>query len=121
MEPTLDLFAKWAVKHEGLFTFAHSPKHIALYQYFGFWPRFLTAIMSKPVSQPARATEFSRYSEVAKGQSEECLRACREMTCQDSQPIPRSGIFCQEGHVSFELMKAHFGKTSFTSGIQTHI
>ena len=40
-----------AVRHEGLFTFAHSPEHIALYQHFGFWPRFLTAIMSKPVSQ----------------------------------------------------------------------
>jgi hypothetical protein len=26
------------------------------------------------------ATEFSRYSEVANGQGEECLRACREMT-----------------------------------------
>jgi GNAT superfamily N-acetyltransferase len=78
--PTMDLFATWAVKHEGLFTFAHSPKHIALYQQFGFWPRFLTAIMSKPVNQAAPATEFSRYSEVAKGQREESLRACREMT-----------------------------------------
>jgi GNAT superfamily N-acetyltransferase len=28
--PTLDLIANWAVRHEGLFTFAHSPKHIAL-------------------------------------------------------------------------------------------
>jgi GNAT superfamily N-acetyltransferase len=78
--PTLDLFANWAVRHEGLFTFAHSPKHIALYQHFGFWPRFLTAVMSKPVSEAARVTEFSRYSEVAEGQREECLRACREMT-----------------------------------------
>ena len=78
--PTLDLIANWAVRHEGLFTFAHSPKHIALYQHFGFWPRFLTAVMSKPVSEAARVTEFSRYSEVAKGQGEECLRACREMT-----------------------------------------
>jgi GNAT superfamily N-acetyltransferase len=78
--PTLDLFAKWAVRHEALCTFAHSPKHIALYQHFGFWPRFLTAIMSKPVSQAARATESSRYSEVAEDQRGECLRACREMT-----------------------------------------
>jgi GNAT superfamily N-acetyltransferase len=78
--PTLDLFANWAVRHEGLFTFAHSPKHIALYQHFGFWPRFLTAIMSKPANQAAHATEFSRYSEVAEDRREECLRACREMT-----------------------------------------
>ena len=78
--PVLDLFANWAVRHAGLFTFAHSPKHIALYQHFGFWPRFLTAIMSKPVNHPARATEFSRYSEVAEDRREECLRVCREMT-----------------------------------------
>jgi GNAT superfamily N-acetyltransferase len=78
--PTLDRMAKWVVSHEGLFTFAHSPKHIALYQYFGFWPRFLTAIMSKPVSEPAASTGFSRYSEVANTRGEECLRACGQLT-----------------------------------------
>jgi GNAT superfamily N-acetyltransferase len=30
-----------------LFTFPHSQKHVGLYQRFGFWPRFLTAVMSK--------------------------------------------------------------------------
>jgi GNAT superfamily N-acetyltransferase len=80
MEPILDLFINWTVKHEALFTFAHSPKHIALYQRFGFWPRFLTAIMSKPVSGVRRVTEFSRFSEIPASQREDCLRACREMT-----------------------------------------
>jgi GNAT superfamily N-acetyltransferase len=78
--PTLDLIKNWTVRHEGLFTFAHSPKHIALYQHFGFWPRFLTAIMSKPVNDSARATEFSRYSQLAEGRHDECLRACRDLT-----------------------------------------
>jgi GNAT superfamily N-acetyltransferase len=78
--PTLDLIKNWAVRHEGLFTFAHSPKHIALYQHFGFWPRFLTAIMSKPVNDAGRVTEFSRYSQLAEGRHDECLRACRDMT-----------------------------------------
>jgi GNAT superfamily N-acetyltransferase len=78
--PTLDLMANWAVRHSGLYTFAHSPKHIALYQHFGFWPRFLTGVMSKPVSEAARVTEFSRYSEVAQGRGEECLRMCRDLT-----------------------------------------
>ncbi len=36
--------------------------------------------MSKPVSEAARVTEFSRYSEVANDQGEECLRACRDLT-----------------------------------------
>jgi hypothetical protein len=47
--PTMDLFSKWGTRHEGLFTFANSPKHIGLYQRFGFRPRYLTAVMSKPV------------------------------------------------------------------------
>jgi len=35
--------------HQGLFTFPESPKHHWLYHKFGFWPRFLTVIMSRPV------------------------------------------------------------------------
>jgi GNAT superfamily N-acetyltransferase len=49
MEPVLACFDQWQTKHAGLFTFAQSQKHIGLYQKFGFYPRFLTAIMSKPV------------------------------------------------------------------------
>ena len=36
-----------------LFTFAQSAKHVGLYQRFGFYPRFLTAVMSKPVAPEA--------------------------------------------------------------------
>ena len=49
LDATMDLFAAWGTQHTGLFTFAHSAKHVGLYQKFGFWPRFLTAIMSRPV------------------------------------------------------------------------
>ena len=49
--PVMDTFSRWGTKHAGLFTFAQSSKHVGLYQKFGFWPRFLTAIMSKPVAQ----------------------------------------------------------------------
>ena len=38
----------WGVRHAGLFTFAHSALHLALYQKFGFHARFLTAIMTAP-------------------------------------------------------------------------
>jgi GNAT superfamily N-acetyltransferase len=47
---TTEVLAGWGVTHQGLFTFAQSAKHHRLYQKFGFWPRFLTAIMSRPVS-----------------------------------------------------------------------
>src|SRR5215204_586289 len=68
LEPTMQLFSKWNTKHAGLFTFAQSPKHIHLYQKFDFWPRFLTAIMSKEVTRSgheASNLKWSRYSEEA--------------------------------------------------------
>src|SRR5258705_11262622 len=43
---TMEQFDTWETRHVGLFTFSHSPKHIALYQKYGFYARFLTAIMS---------------------------------------------------------------------------
>ena len=49
LDATMELFAAWGSSHVGLFTFAHSAKHVGLYQKYGFWPRFLTAIMSRPV------------------------------------------------------------------------
>src|SRR5690349_11123187 len=36
LEPTMELFDRWGTRHVGLFTFAHSAKHIGLYQRFGF-------------------------------------------------------------------------------------
>jgi GNAT superfamily N-acetyltransferase len=36
---TMPIFERWGVRHTGLFTFAQSPKHVALYQKFGYWPR----------------------------------------------------------------------------------
>lgn len=45
-----DQFEHWGTHHAGLCTFPHSTKHIWLYQKFGFYPRYLTAIMAAPVS-----------------------------------------------------------------------
>jgi GNAT superfamily N-acetyltransferase len=36
---TVDQFDAWETTHTGLFTFAQSAKHLALYQKFGFYPR----------------------------------------------------------------------------------
>ena len=54
MEPIIELFAKRNVRQAGLYTFAQSKKHVGLYQKFGFWPRFLTAILSRPVDERPR-------------------------------------------------------------------
>jgi ribosomal protein S18 acetylase RimI-like enzyme len=42
----IDLFERWRLQNAALFTFASSTKHMALYQNFGYWPRFLKALMS---------------------------------------------------------------------------
>jgi len=46
-------------RETGLFTFAHSAKRTGLYQKFGFWPRFLTAI---PQAAPANWTRLPQDS-----------------------------------------------------------
>lgn len=80
MEPVIELFASWGIRHAGLFTFSHSPKHVALYQKYGFWPRFLTAIMAKPISGGGSDVRWSRYSELPEAEQERRLDACRELT-----------------------------------------
>lgn len=80
MEPVMELFSKWGTRHAGLFTFAHSQKHVGLYQKFGFWPRFLTAIMSKPIEGRKSTALWSRFSEAPASEREEVLSACRELT-----------------------------------------
>ncbi len=53
----------WDPRPTGLYTYSGSPKHLALYQKFGFWPRALTAILSKAVRPVARGGEVSLYSQ----------------------------------------------------------
>ena len=55
LDETMGFFNRWGVTHAGLFTFGHSPKHVALYQRYGFHPRFLTSVLAKPVSSPGAA------------------------------------------------------------------
>jgi len=80
LEPTMDVFAEWGTKLTGLYTFAQSAKHVHLYQKFGFWPQFLTAIMTKPVDQTLAAAPWSGFSEVAEQGRADCLKACAELT-----------------------------------------
>jgi predicted N-acetyltransferase YhbS len=82
VEPAMERFAEWGIEHAGLFTWAHSPKHTSLYQKFGFWARFLTAIMSKSVVERLMVGEdeteslWSRFSGLSEGDREETLKAC---------------------------------------------
>jgi GNAT superfamily N-acetyltransferase len=79
MEPIMGLLSQGRIRLAGLFTFPHSPKHIGMYMKFGFWPRYLTAIMGKPV-EPARSSlPGSRYSGLSASEKTACLQACRNV------------------------------------------
>jgi GNAT superfamily N-acetyltransferase len=75
-----DQLDAWGVRHAGLFTFAQSAKHVGLYGKFGFYPRFLTAIMAAPAGAQALTSAFSRHSALPEGQRQEAEHACRELT-----------------------------------------
>lgn len=76
LDRTMEIFSEWGVRETGLFTFAHSAKHVGLYYKFGYWPWFLTAIMSKPVS--AHDTPVQKFSSMKN--QDEVLSACRQLT-----------------------------------------
>ncbi len=80
LEPTMDLFASWKTQHVGLLTFAESPKHVGLYQNFGFWPRYLIAALSAPVVPPERAVSYTKFSEVASHDRAGATGDVRELT-----------------------------------------
>jgi GNAT superfamily N-acetyltransferase len=80
MQATVALFDAWGTAHAGLFTFAHSPKHHGLYQKFGFWPRFLTPVMTKAPVAPRQSPQPIRYTALAPAERARALDACRELT-----------------------------------------
>jgi predicted N-acetyltransferase YhbS len=70
----------WGASHAGLFTFPQSAMHLALYQKFGFYARFLTAIMAAPAQSLGNAGPWSRYSELAATERDAAETSCRELT-----------------------------------------
>jgi GNAT superfamily N-acetyltransferase len=80
MQATVALFDRWGTAHAGLFTFAHSPKHHGLYQKFGFWPRFLTPVMTKAPIAPRRSPQPIRYTALPPAERIRAVDACRELT-----------------------------------------
>jgi GNAT superfamily N-acetyltransferase len=78
--PVLERLNALGARHLAFFTFAESTKHIALYQRFGFWPRFLTAIMTRAVDAHETVPESTRYSAIAGADQANWLDACRALT-----------------------------------------
>jgi GNAT superfamily N-acetyltransferase len=85
LEATMAVFDEWGVRHTGLFTFAASAKHVGLYQKFGYWPRYLTAVMTRtpeagssmqPAAQPVL------LSALGKAERERAIQGCAKITHQ---------------------------------------
>jgi GNAT superfamily N-acetyltransferase len=84
LDATLPVFENWSVTHRGLFTFGHSPKHIALYLRYGFWPGFLTPILEKPLTPQVSVPDSSLVtvlgSSLHGNQADAAIRECVELT-----------------------------------------
>jgi GNAT superfamily N-acetyltransferase len=90
LESTIATFDKWGIRHAGLFTFPQSPKHLGLYEKFGFWPRYLTAVMTRtpavdPASQPIL------LSALDKKEREAAIEACSQLTNKIDPGLDLSG------------------------------
>jgi GNAT superfamily N-acetyltransferase len=80
MEPVMDLFERWGVRHAGLFTFPESPKHVGLYNRFGFWPQQLTPVLATAISPPAGPVAYETFSAArGEGAGTAVLQKCREV------------------------------------------
>lgn len=80
LEATMKIFDTWSVKHSGLFTFGHSAKHVSLYQKFGYWPRYLTAILTRTPETTTAPSAPALLSGLSKKQREEAIEECRKLT-----------------------------------------
>jgi GNAT superfamily N-acetyltransferase len=83
LDHTMKIFELWGTKHIGLFTFAQSSKHVHLYQRYGFWPRYLTAIMSKEVGKLLgnESVDVIYYSKLNSDKhKQDLLQKCAQLT-----------------------------------------
>ena len=97
LEATVKAFDKQGLKRTGLFTFPHSTKHVGLYQKFGYWPGYLTALMrhepsaetegahsqvskSRPGAPKPTSPRVVHLTALAKREQAEAIAACTRLT-----------------------------------------
>jgi GNAT superfamily N-acetyltransferase len=105
---TMKIFDGWGVRHSGLFTFPHSAKHIGLYQKFGYWPRYLTAVMMRE-PDAAPATGPAPLSILKKAEREAAILACAKLTSKIDKGLDLTGEIRA-------LLKQHAGDVVMTPG-----
>ncbi|MDX2168337.1 MAG: GNAT family N-acetyltransferase [Deltaproteobacteria bacterium] len=80
LDATMERFAGWGITDSGIFTFADSAKHLGLYLRYGYYARFLTAVMSKPVAAPAELPAQSCLSALPAAAREARIAAAAALT-----------------------------------------
>lgn len=85
MRATVERFDRDGLTRTALFTFAHSARHVGLYRKFGYWPGYLTALMTySPQDQPARNGKTTAaptlLSLMNKPAREEAIAGCLRVT-----------------------------------------
>lgn len=90
MATAVEQLDKWAVTHAGLMTFPDSPKHIGLYQRFGFWPAALIAIVQRPVKPCDQAHTVLHYGQTG-ADTASLKAACTGITDSIARGLDLSG------------------------------
>ncbi len=88
---TMTIFDRWGVRHSGLFTFPQSAKHVGLYQKFGYWPRYLTAVMIRTPEADAKRLAPVLLSSLKKSRREEAMQACAKLTHKIDKGLDLTG------------------------------
>jgi GNAT superfamily N-acetyltransferase len=82
LEATQAQFDRWGVRRTGLFTFPHSAKHVCLYQKFGYWPQYLTAVMTRTPGAPPpgkRVEAAVRLSALSRIERDRAIEGCAKL------------------------------------------
>lgn len=79
LEASMPIYDRWHCRAAGLYTFPNSTTHVGLYQSYGFWPRSLTAVMSKPVTAPSPVPDAYSLSTLV-GERNDMIASCAAIT-----------------------------------------
>jgi len=85
LDSTVKVFNRQGLKRTGLFTFAQSAKHVGLYQKFGYWPGYLTALMkhtpdANPTLETGNAARPAYLSTLPRNQRNDAISTCARLT-----------------------------------------
>ncbi|HTU02413.1 MAG TPA: GNAT family N-acetyltransferase [Candidatus Sulfotelmatobacter sp.] len=134
VQASMVVFDQRRTRHAALFTFPHSPKHIGLYQSFGFWPQYLTAVMAKPVGSDIPPNSWSGYSALPASAQARCLQESSRLTDAvlpglDLAPEIRTiqdqrmgeTVLLRDGEVLAGLAACHVGRGSEADAATTYV